>query len=67
MLVEDEKISHEEAVGIVDKGFFRADIQALDRALALEEAQVITGVKMKSLQEVGRDMTYSAIIDSLTR
>jgi len=66
-IIEASNIKQEEIDKLVQQGFTRTDIQADNKKTAIEIANKITGINTKELQEFGKDVTLSAIIESILR
>ncbi|MDU2732701.1 MAG: hypothetical protein E7C36_05280 [Mixta calida] len=66
-IIEASNIKQEEIDKLVQQGFTRTDIQADNKKTAIEIANKITGINTKELQEFGKDVTFSAIIESILR
>ncbi len=66
-ITEASNIKQEEIDKLVQQGFTRTDIQADNKKTAIEIANKITGINTKELQEFGKDVTFSAIIESILR
>lgn len=66
-IIEASNIKQEEIDKLVQQGFTRTDIQADNKKTAIEIANKITGINTKEIQEFGKDVTFSAIIESILR